>query len=221
MRTIPVALLAAALAAGCGGGAERAQDHLKAGAALNAEGKHEAAVAELTKAVAASRESVDAHTELGNAYRALKQYDRAFEAYAAAKKADRWATRPHLENARALVETGQVEPAISQLTLLVELDPKHLEALILLGQVSMLERPLADGQRGVPPASVERAELNLDAAVALKPDSLAAHHGLAQARERLGKKEDARASWTRVRELAGADARLAAEAEQALARLKR
>jgi tetratricopeptide (TPR) repeat protein len=211
--------------AACGPSAgERARDHLTRGRALAAEGKHEAAVAELRKAVEADRDSIEAYTELGNAYRALKQYERAIEAYRAAKKIDRYVTRPHLENARALVETGEVDQAIDQLNHVVELDPKNLEVLVLLGRVSMMPRRLPDGSTGVPAASLERAELNLEAAAGMAPDSLPAQHGLALAREKLGKTAEARQAWARVRDLAARQpeqATVAAEATEALARLGR
>src|SRR3989442_1480122 len=99
-------LIAGALAlAACGPGAgERAQEHRRKGTALLREGQYAAAVGELQKAVELDRDSAEAHTELGNAYRGLKQYDKAFEAYRAAKKVDRYVTRPHIENARALIE---------------------------------------------------------------------------------------------------------------------
>jgi tetratricopeptide (TPR) repeat protein len=220
------ALVAGALlVAACGpGGAERAQAHLAQGRALVAEGKYEAAVTELTKAVEADRDSLDAHTQLGNAYRGLKQYDKAFDAYRAAKKIDRLRTEPHVENARALIEAGQIEPALDQLNLVIELDPRNLEAMLLLGRVSMMERPLPDGGRGVPRASLERAELNLESAVTLAPDNVLAYQELAQVRERLGKKDAARDAWTRVRDLSGAKpehAKAAAQATEALARLGR
>lgn len=216
-------LVAAALLAGCGQGGGSADEHLKKGAALVAERKFDAAVPELTKAVEMNKDSIEAHTQLGNAYRGLKQYDKAFEAYRAAKKIDRYVTRPHLENARALIETGQIEAAIDQLNHVVELDPKNLEALVLLGRVSMMPRPLPGGGTGVPKESMERAELNLESAVALAPDNLDAQHGLALAREKLGKKDQAREAWSKVRDLAAGkpgQADLAAEATTALARLR-
>jgi tetratricopeptide (TPR) repeat protein len=185
-------LVAAAVLGGCWQGGGSAEEHLKKGTALVAEGKFDAAVPELTKAVELNRDSIEAHTQLGNAYRGLKQYDKAFEAYRAAKKIDRYVTRPHIENARALVETGQIEPAIEQLNHVIELDGKNLEAMLLLGRVSMMPRPLPAGGTGVPKESLERAEMNLESALALAPDNAEARTLLAQARERLGKKGQAR-----------------------------
>ncbi len=221
----PWLLLGGALLASCGPGAgERAQERLRAGSALLAEGKYEAAVAELTKAVELNRDSIDAYTQLGNAYRGLKQYDKAFEAYRAAKKIDRYVVGPHIENAKALVETGEIEQAIDELNHVIELDPKQLDAMILLARVSMMPRPLPGGGTGVPEASLERAELNLEAALQMAPDSLQANYDLALAREKLGKKDKAREAWARVRDLAAGkpeQAKLAAEAAAALERLKR
>jgi tetratricopeptide (TPR) repeat protein len=217
-------LLGTLALAACGPGpAERGREHARRGAALVAEGKYEAAVAELEQAAALDKDSIEAHTMLGNAYRGLKQYDRAFEAYRAAKKVDRYVTRPHIENARALVETGQIEPAIDQLNHVIELDSRNLEAMLLLGEVSMMPRPLPEGGTGVPAASLERAELNLETAVALAPEDLRARRLLAQAYEKAGRKDKAREAWARVRSLAGGkpdEAAVAAEAARALDRLR-
>jgi tetratricopeptide (TPR) repeat protein len=216
-----LALVVVALAA-CGpGGRERAEAHLAKGRALLAEGEHEAAVGELTRAVEAHADSLEGWTLLGNAYRGLKQYERAFEAYRAAKKIDRYVPAPHVENARALVETGRIEDAIEQLNHVIELDGRHREAMLLLGRVSLMPRPLPGGGTGVPRESVERAELNFETAVELAPDDVQAQADLARVRDRLGKADRARQAWTRVRELAGArpeHAPLAAEAARALGR---
>jgi tetratricopeptide (TPR) repeat protein len=224
-RTRGWLLVGAVVLASCGpGAAERAQEHLKNGTALVAEGRYEAAVGELGKAVELNRDSIDAYTQLGNAHRGLKQYDKAFEAYRAAKKIDRYVTRPHIENARALVETGQIEAAIDELNHVIELDPKDRETMVLLGQVSMMPRPLPGGGTGVPKESLERALLNLETVVRVTPDHLQAHYLLAQAREKAALKDQAREAWSKVHELASGksdQARIAAEATAALERLKR
>ena len=218
-------VVGAALLASCGPSAgERAQEHVKKGAALVTEGKYDAAVAELQKAVELNRDSIEGYTQLGNAYRGLKQYDKAIEAYRAAKKIDRYVTRPHIENAKALVEMGQIEPAIDELNHVIELDSKSLEAMLLLGRVSMMPRPLPEGGTGVPKASLERAELNLETAVQMAPDNLHAHHELALVREKLDKRDRAKEAWGKVRDLAAGKpevAKTAAEAASALERLKR
>ena len=218
-------LIAGALAlAACGPGAgERAQEHRRKGTALLREGQYAAAVGELQKAVELDRDSAEAHTELGNAYRGLKQYDKAFEAYRAAKKVDRYVTRPHIENARALIEAGQLDAAVDELNHVIELDPKNLEAMLLLSRVSLTPRPLPGGGTGVPRASLERAELNLESAAQLAPDHLEVHHLLAQAREQGGQRDKAREAWGKVRALAAArpdQATLAAEAAAAVDRLR-
>ena len=218
-----LALIVLALAS-CGpGDAERAQQHLAKGKALVAEGRYDAAVDELKKAAELNRDSIEAHVQLGNAYRALKKYDQAFEAYRAAKKVDRYVVAPHIASARMQMETGNVEAAINELNHAVELEPKNLEALVLLGGASMMPRPLPDGTTGVPKASLERAELNLERAVQIAPDNLPAHHELARAYEQLGIKNKAVATWTRVRDLAQGKpehAQLASETAAALERLK-
>lgn len=220
-----VAVAIALLLAACGpGDAEKAQEHLKKGAALLAEGKHEAAIPELKKATELNKDSMEAWVQLGNAHRALKKYDAAFEAYRAAKKIDRYLVAPHLASGAARIEAGQIETAIDELNHVIELDPKNLEGLILLGRASMMPRKLPDGSTGVPKASLERAELNLERAVELAPADVTAHYELAKAHERLDKKDLAIASWDKVRDLAAgkpAHATLAAEAAEALGRLRR
>jgi tetratricopeptide (TPR) repeat protein len=200
-RTL-LAATAAMLLAACGpGAAERAQDHLNKGAALVAAGKFDAAVAELQKTVELNRDSIEGWTQLGYAYRGLRQYEKAFEAYRTAKKIDRYVVGPHIENARALVEAGQVEPAIDELNHVIELDPKRLDAMLLLGRASMLPRKLPDGTTGVPRASLERAELNLETAVQLAPDHAQAWTELAEVREKLGRKDAAREALAKAQAL--------------------
>ncbi|MSO94053.1 MAG: tetratricopeptide repeat protein [Rhodospirillales bacterium] len=222
LRSLPL-LIALALAA-CGpSDAERAQQHLAKGNALMAEGRHDAAVDELKKAAELNRDSLDAHLQLGNAYRALKKYDQAAESYRTAKKIDRYVVTPHIASAAMQLELGHVDAAINELNHTIELAPRNLDVLVLLGQASMMPRPLPDGTKGVPKASVERAELNLERAVQIAPDNLPAHRELARAYELLGMKEKAVATWTKLRDLAQGKpehARVATETAEALGRLK-
>ena len=163
-------LLIAALAiAGCGSGGDGKS--LAQGRALLAEGKYEAAAAELAKATAQDRNSMDAWLNLGHAYRGMKRYDNALSAYVAAKKIDRHSIAPHLAHAKVQIELGNVELATTELNFVVEMDPKNLEGLILLGKVSQTPTKQPDGTTGVSKASLERAELNLQAASTLAPQN--------------------------------------------------
>ena len=63
---------------------------------------------------------------LGNAYRGLKRYDDALDAFRAAKKIDRYVVAPHVASALTRVETGQIEMAVDELNHVIELDPKNL-----------------------------------------------------------------------------------------------
>jgi Flp pilus assembly protein TadD len=171
--------------AGCGGGAENPS--LAQGKALLAEGKYEAAVAELSKATAEDRNSMDAWLHLGHAYRGLKRYDNALAAYVAAKKIDRHSVVPHVAHAKVQIELGRVELATTELNFVVEMDPKNLEALILLGKVSQMPHKLPDGTIGVSRASLERAELNLQAATTLAPGNEEAKRELAKVQRELKK----------------------------------
>lgn len=176
-------LAAVVLVAGCGGGVE--SKSLAQGKALLAEGKYDAAVAELSKATAEDRNSMQAWLHLGHAYRGLKRYDNALSAYVAAKKIDRHSVAPHVAHAKVQVELGNVELATTELNFVVEMDPKNLEALILLGRVSQMPHKLPDGTTGVSKASLERAELNLQAAITLAPQDVEVRSELAKVRGKL------------------------------------
>ena len=178
------AFLLAMLLAGCSSGEEAAQ-HVTRGKALLAEQKYEAAAAELSKATALDKNSMEAWLNLGHAYRGLKQYDTALAAYVAAKKIDRHSVVPHLAHAKVQLDLGRVENATTELNFVVEMEPKNLEALILLGQVSQMPHKMEDGTVGVSRASLERAELNLDAATRLDPKNPVAQAELASVRRKL------------------------------------
>lgn len=211
--------LSALAIAGCGGNAEKLAQHLAQGKALLTEGKYEAAAAELLKATALDKNSMDAWLQLGHAYAGLKQYDVALAAYVAAKKIDRHSIMPHVAHAKVQVALGHVEPATTELNFVVEMDPKNLEALILLGQVSQMPHKLPDGTHGVSRASLERAELNLQAAVTLAPQNAEANFELAKVYAKLGKRDEARAALRKLETLAGTDAaakKLLPEIQQAL-----
>ena len=68
----------------------------------------------------------------------LKQYDTALAAYVAAKKIDRHSVAPHLAHAKVQLDLGRIDQATTELNFVVEMEPKNLEALILLGQVSQM-----------------------------------------------------------------------------------
>lgn len=190
--------------AGCSGGEEAAR-HVAQGKALLAEQKYQAAAAELSKATALDKNSMEAWLQLGHAYRGLKQYDTALAAYVAAKKIDRHSVAPHVAHAKVQLELARVDQATTELNFVVEMDPKNLEALILLGQVSQLPHKLPDGTTGVSKASLERAELNLQAATALAPHNAEANFELARVSQKLGKPDQAAAAWRKLEALAATD----------------
>jgi len=223
MRSRLVAMLALALLTACGDSGKKAQEHLAAGQKLLEQGKYELALPELQQAVEQDKDSIDARVSLGRAYRGLKRYDDALETFRAAKKIDRYVVSPHIASALTRVETGQIEMAIDELNHVIELEPKNLEAKILLGRVSMMPYRQPDGTVGVSKASLERAEMNLESAVQSAPDNAEAQRELALAYEKLGKKSEAVKSWTAARDLAAknpAHPEIAAEASAALDRLK-
>jgi Flp pilus assembly protein TadD len=184
-RRIRLLLLAAVLAvAGCGGG-EKNEALVARGKALVDQGKFDAAAAELKKATEADKNNFEAWLQLGHAYRGLKKHDDALAAYVAAKRIDRHSVAPHVAHAKVQIELGRVELATTELNFVVEMDPKNLEALVLLGKVSMMPTKLPDGSTGVSKAGLERAELNLQAAATLAPQNAEVQQLLAEAHKAL------------------------------------
>jgi tetratricopeptide (TPR) repeat protein len=221
-RLLAVCLLAAAVAA-CGDDDKKAAEHLTTGQALLNQGKYDAALPELQRAVELDKQSIPAQVALGNAYRGLKRYDDALETFRAAKKIDRYVVSPHVASALTRVETGQIEMAVDELNHVIELEPQNLEAKILLGRVSMMPYRLVDGTIGVSPAGIERAVMNLEVAIQAAPENIEAQHELAMAYEKSGKPDLAKKTWTVVRALAASkpeNAKTAQEADEALNRLK-
>lgn len=223
MRSLFLVLLGLALLAACSDSGKKAGEHLAAGQKLLEQGKYDAALPELQQAVELNKDLIEARVALGQTYRGLKRYDDALDTFRAAKKIDRYVVAPHIASALTRVETGQIEMAIDELNHVIELEPKNLQAKILLGRVSMMPYRQPDGTVGTSRASLERAEMNLESAIQAAPDNIEAQRELALAYEKLGKKPEAVKSWTATRELAAKDsahAQIAAEASAALERLK-
>jgi Flp pilus assembly protein TadD len=223
MRTRFLALFVTAVLTACGDSGKKSDEHLAAGQRLLEQGKYDLALGELQRAVEANKDSIGAQVALGNTYRGLKRYDDALVTFRTAKKIDRYVVAPHIASALTRVETGQIEMAIDELNHVIELEPKNLQAKILLGRVSMMPYRQPDGTVAVSKASLERAEMNLESAIQAAPDNIEAQRELALAYEKLGKKAEAVKSWTVARDLAAknaAHAGIAAEASAALERLK-
>jgi tetratricopeptide (TPR) repeat protein len=208
--------------AACGDDKKKSDEHLAAGQKLVQQGKYDAALPEFQQAVELNKDSIDAMVALGNTYRHLKRYDDALDTFRAAKKIDRYVVTPHIASALTRVETGQIEMAIDELNHVIELDPKNLQAKILLGKVSMMPYRQEDGTVGVSKLSLERAQMNLEIAVQAAPDNLEAHQLLAKDYEALGLKDKAVKAWTDVKDLAAkkSDEKAASDASAALERLK-
>jgi tetratricopeptide (TPR) repeat protein len=218
-----VCLGAVLLLTACGDDAKKAAEHLAAGQALLDKGQYDKALPELQRAVELDKQSIPAQVALGNAYRGLKRYDDALDAFRAAKKIDRYVVGPHIASALTRVETGQIDMAVDELNHVIELEPQNLRAKILLGRVSMMPHRLPDGSVGVSEAGLERAIMNLEGAVQSEPKDVEAQSELATAYEKAGKTDLAKKTWATVQTLAKgtpANAKAAQEADAALARLK-
>jgi Flp pilus assembly protein TadD len=216
-RSFIVAIAVLALIA-CDSG-QKSLDLVTKGKSLLAEGKYEAAATELKKATEQDKNAVEAWMQLGHAYHGMKKHDEALSAFTAAKRLDRNSITPHLAHAKVQVELGRVELATTELNFVVEMDPKNLEALLLLGQVSQMPHKLPDGSTGVSKASLERAELNLQAASALAPQNPQVQLELVNVYTKLGRRDDAQTALKKLHLLAATDAaakKLAGEAEQAI-----
>jgi tetratricopeptide (TPR) repeat protein len=187
IRASSFVLVAALALAGCAD-EKKEQQLVDSGKALIAQGKYEAAAAELTKATAENRNSMQAWLQLGHAYRGMKKYDEALAAYVTAKQADRMAVAPHLAHAGVQIELGNLGRAIQELTLVTEMDPKNLEALKTLGRISQMPHKQPDGSTAVTKLDLERAELNLEAAAAIAPNDAEVAAELAKVRAALGRK---------------------------------
>jgi len=216
---IVLMLLALGVAA-CGEGERRLQEQIAKGKALLTEGKHDAAAAALVKATEMDKHSMEAWLQLGHAYRALRRNDDALAAYVTAKKLDRHSIAPYLAHATVQVELGRVAEATTELNMVVEMDPKNLEGLIQLGRVSQMPVKLPDGTIGVSRASLERAELNVQAATTLAPQSAEAQLELVKVSAKLGKREQAATALTKLRALAETDAAARKRVPEAEAALK-
>jgi tetratricopeptide (TPR) repeat protein len=216
----------------CGpGNQELAARHLDKGKALIAEGRYEAAAKELEQSAKLDIDALEPRILLGNAYRALKQYDKAFADYRAAKKVDRYIAAPHIENALTRAEIGEIDSAIEELNHAIELDPTNIRALVHLGRLSRSPRPPPKGDEGLgrfvnpdPEAGFERAELNLQAAVDIAPDHILANYELAKTYDEWGKPDQAIPFWKKVQKLGrgkSEHAAITAEASKALESITR
>jgi thioredoxin-like negative regulator of GroEL len=99
------------------------------------------------------------------------------------------------------------------------MDPKNLEALILLGKVSQMPYKQPDGSVAQSKVSLERAELNLHAASTIDPRNADVQFELVKVSSKLGKGDEARTALKNLQALAATDAsaqKLVADAEAAI-----
>jgi tetratricopeptide (TPR) repeat protein/O-antigen ligase len=91
-------------------------------------GRHKEALLSYKKAVALSPENKDFLTGLGMGYYAVKNYQKAEEAFAAARDKKEDNQLPHLWLARTYLKQGRKELALKEYRRLIDLDPNNKEA---------------------------------------------------------------------------------------------
>src|SRR4051794_28197086 len=129
--TVSRVLLAVVLVSvvGCSGPA----DYIAEGTRLAAAGKQREAVIAFQNALKADDTSGEALYRLGDAYAALNDHESALHAYVRAADRLPTAVDPQLKAARYLMLTGQFVDARRRAEKALALDPRNIDAEILIG----------------------------------------------------------------------------------------
>ena len=154
------------------------------GVSLQVQGKD--GLPALQKAAELLPDDADAHSNLGNALKDLRQLDDAVASYRRALEIKPDYAEAHCNLGVALKGLGQLDDAVASYRLALEIKPDYAEAHNNLGNA------LADlGQPDDAVASYRRA-------LEIKPDYAEAHNNLANALADLGQLDDAVASYRRA-----------------------
>lgn len=145
------------------------------GAAHNAQGKLEEAIAAYNKAVLIKPDFAEAHTNRGNALKDLGRLDEAVANYGKAIQLKPDFAGAYYGRGNALKDLGQLEEAIQNYDKAIQLKPDFAEAYSNRGAaLNVLSR-------------VDEAVVSCDRAIQLKPDSAEAHFNRGIALKELGR----------------------------------
>ena len=190
------------------------------GAANNAQGKLEEAIAAHNKALLIKPDFAEAHNNIGAAFQSQGKFEEASAAYNKALLIKPDYARAHYNLGITLQELGRLEEAVASYRKAIALIPDYAEAHYNLGNTLQelgrskdaeashrkaiaLKPDYADAHSnlGITLQELGRskdAEASYRKAIALKPDYAEAHHNLGNTLKELGKLEDAEASYRRA-----------------------
>ena len=156
------------------------------GAANNAQGKLEEAIAAHNKALLIKPDFAEAHNNIGAAFQSQGKFEEASAAYNKALLIKPDYARAHYNLGITLQELGRLEEAVASYRKAIALIPDYVEAHYNLGNT------LQELGRS------KDAEASYRKAIALKPDYAEAHSNLGITLRELGKSKDAEASYRKA-----------------------
>ena len=159
------------------------------GAANNAQGKLEEAIAAHNKALLIKPDFAEAHNNIGAAFQSQGKFEEASAAYNKALLIKPDYARAHYNLGITLQELGRLEEAVASYRKAIALIPDYAEAHYNLGNT------LQELGRS------KDAEASYRKAIALKPDYADAHSNLGVTLQELGKLEDALVQYKKSFEL--------------------
>ncbi len=159
------------------------------GAANNAQGKLEEAIAAHNKALLIKPDFAEAHNNIGAAFQSQGKFEEASAAYNKALLIKPDYARAHYNLGITLQELGRLEDAVASYRKAIALIPDYAEAHYNLGNT------LQELGRS------KDAEASYRKAIALKPDYADAHSNLGVTLQELGKLEDALVQYKKSFEL--------------------
>ena len=159
------------------------------GAANNAQGKLEEAIAAHNKALLIKPDFAEAHNNIGAAFQSQGKFEEASAAYNKALLIKPDYARAHYNLGITLQELGRLEEAVASYRKAIALIPDYAEAHYNLGNT------LQELGRS------KEAEASYKKAIALKPDYADAHSNLGVTLQELGKLEDALVQYKKSFEL--------------------